>query len=41
MVAILSDIQTCKGAKQIEAAQKELTENGYKFASTVTSLRAP
>jgi nitrous oxide reductase accessory protein NosL len=31
MVQLLSGIQTSEGAKQLEAAQKELTENGYKF----------
>ena len=31
MVKLLSGIQTSEGAKQLEAAQKELTENGYKF----------
>jgi hypothetical protein len=31
MVTLLSGIETSEGAKQLEAAQKELTENGYKF----------
>jgi hypothetical protein len=31
MVELLSGIQTSAGAKELEAAQKELTENGYKF----------
>jgi hypothetical protein len=31
MVKLLSGIQTSSGAKALEAAQKELTANGYKF----------
>jgi hypothetical protein len=31
MVELLSGIQTSAGAKELEAAQKELTANGYKF----------
>ena len=31
LTEILSGIQTSDGAKELEAAQKELTENGYKF----------
>ena len=31
MVSLLSNIQTSDGAKELEAAQKELTANGYKF----------
>jgi len=33
LTEILSGIQTSAGAKELEAAQKELVENGYKFQS--------
>ena len=33
MVKILGEIQTSKGAKDIQAAQNELIKNGYKFES--------
>jgi hypothetical protein len=33
LVSILSGIQASKGAKELEAAQKELQANGYKFKS--------
>ena len=31
MTELLTGIQTSEGAKQLEAAQKELVANGYKF----------
>jgi hypothetical protein len=33
LVKVLGEIQTSKGAKDIQAAQNELVKNGYKFES--------
>lgn len=33
LMKVLGEIQTSKGAKDIQAAQDELVKNGYKFAS--------